>query len=86
MLRALILVLYCTGLRLGEAVRLRMADIDLDRGILKIPHSKGRARIVAIRMDLVAELRTYMVQRQRLLRNVAAPNLRPTFFGWTLHL
>jgi integrase len=26
MLRALILVLYCTGLRLGEAVRLRTAD------------------------------------------------------------
>jgi integrase/recombinase XerD len=73
MLRALILVLYCTGLRLGEAVRLRMADIDLDRGILKIPHSKGRARIVAIRMDLVAELRTYMVQRQRLLRECRRP-------------
>jgi integrase/recombinase XerD len=44
--RALILVLYCTGLRLGEAVRLRMTDIDLDRGFLKILHSKGRARIV----------------------------------------
>lgn len=68
MLRALILVLYCTGLRLGEAVRLRMADIDLDRGILKIPHSKGRARIVTIRTDLIAELRSYLAQRQRLLR------------------
>jgi integrase/recombinase XerD len=57
MLRTLILVLYCTGLRLGEAVRLRTADVDLDRGILKIQHSKGRSRVVAIRPDLVAELR-----------------------------
>jgi len=52
MLRTLILVLYCTGLRLGEAVRLRMADLDLDQGTLTIRHSKGRSRIVAIRADL----------------------------------
>ena len=32
MLRTLILVLYCTGLRLGEAVRLRTSDVDLERG------------------------------------------------------
>jgi integrase len=66
MLRTLILVLYCTGLRLGEAVRLRMADVDLDRGILKLQHSKGRSRIVAIRPDLVAALRCYSVERQKL--------------------
>jgi len=68
MLRTLILVLYCTGLRLGEAVRLCTADVDLDRGVLMIRHSKGRSRIVAIRADLVAELRRYTVERQRLVR------------------
>ncbi len=68
MLRALILVLYCTGLRLGEAVRLRTSDVDLERGTLTIPHSKGRSRIVAIRADLVAELRGYAAARQRLVR------------------
>lgn len=68
MLRALILVLYCTGLRLGEAVRLRTSDIDLEHGTLMIQHSKGRSRIVAIRTDLVAELRGYAARRQRLVR------------------
>lgn len=68
MLRTLILVLYCTGLRLGEAVRLRMADIDLDRGTLMIQRSKGRSRIVPIRADLVAELRGYAAKRGRLVR------------------
>lgn len=67
MLRALILVLYCTGLRLGEAVRLRIADVDLDRGTLMIRHSKGRSRIVPIRPDLVAELSRYTAKRQRLV-------------------
>ena len=69
MLRTLILVLYCTGLRLGEAVRMRTADVDLNRGILKVQHSKGRSRIVAIRQDLVAALRCYSVERQKLLDN-----------------
>lgn len=68
MLRALILVLYCTGLRLGEAVRLRTSDIDLEHGTLMIQHSKGRSRIVAIRADLVAELRGYAVERRGLVR------------------
>jgi integrase len=67
MLRALVLVLYCTGLRLGEAVRLRVADVDLDPGSLLIRHSKGRSRIVPIRADLVAELRRYTAERQRLI-------------------
>ena len=49
MLRTLILVLYCTGLRLGEAVRLRTSDVDLEHGTFMIQRSKGRSRIVAIR-------------------------------------
>jgi integrase/recombinase XerD len=67
MLRTLILVLYCTGLRLGEAVRLRKTDVDLDRGILTIQHSKGRSRIITIRSDLITELCRYSVERQQLL-------------------
>jgi integrase len=67
MLRTLILVVYCTGLRLGEAVRLRKNDVALDRGILMIRHSKGRSRIVPIRADLVAELHGYAAQRQGLI-------------------
>lgn len=67
MLRTLILVLYCTGLRLGEAVRLHVDDVDLDHGILMIRPSKGRSRLVAIRTDLVAQLHGYVVERQRLV-------------------
>jgi len=68
MLCPLIQVLYCTGLRLGEAVRLGTADVDLDRGTLMIQHSKGRSRIVAIRPDLAAELCRYAAERQQLVR------------------
>ena len=67
MLRALTLVLYCTGMRLGEATRLRMEDIDLRRCILTVQRSKGRSRILPVRDDLVAELNRYLRQREQVL-------------------
>jgi len=67
MLRALTLVLYCTGMRLGEATRLRLDEVDLHRGILTVQRSKGRSRLLAIRDDLVAELRHYLRLRQDIL-------------------
>lgn len=67
MLHALMLVLYCTGMRLGEAVRLRVDDVDLKRGILSVRNSKRRSRLVPIRDDLAAELRRYAEERQRLV-------------------
>lgn len=36
MLRALTLVLYCTGMRLGEATRLHLADVDLRMAVLTV--------------------------------------------------
>jgi integrase/recombinase XerD len=67
MLRRLVLVLYCTGLRLGEAARLKMTDVDLERGTLTISNSKRRTRIVPMRDDLVRELRRYVDDRRQLL-------------------
>lgn len=67
MLRGLTLLMYCTGMRLGEAARLRLDDLDLRRGIVTVPRSKGRSRILAIRDDLVAELRQYMRCRTEVL-------------------
>lgn len=67
MLRALMLVLYCTGMRLGEATRLHLTDVDLRTAVLTVQRSKGRSRILAIREDLVAELHQYLQHRTELL-------------------
>lgn len=67
MLRALMLVLYCTGMRLGEATRLRIDDVDLRLRVLTVQRSKGRSRILPIRDDLVAELRQYLRRRDEVL-------------------
>jgi integrase/recombinase XerD len=67
MLRTLVLVLYCTGMRLGEATRLHVVDVDLRRAVVTVQRSKGRSRILAIRNDLVVELRQYLRQREEVL-------------------
>jgi integrase len=67
MLRALTLVLYCTGMRLGEATRIRIADVDLRLAVLTVQRSKGRSRILAIRDDLAAELQQYLKHREEVL-------------------
>ncbi|WP_232540308.1 tyrosine-type recombinase/integrase [Azohydromonas aeria] len=79
MLRALVLVLYCTGLRLGEAVRLHAADVDLAQGMLIVRHSKGRSRIVPVRADLAQELQCYARLRQQLLQSTGCAE-PPAFF------
>jgi len=40
--RALLMLLYSAGLRVGEVVRLRPADLDTERGLLRVRQGKGR--------------------------------------------
>lgn len=61
--RTLILILHCTGLRLGEAVRLELEDVDLETMVFHIRDSKGKTRFVPFRSDLARELRRYLRTR-----------------------
>lgn len=62
--RTLLLVLYCTGVRFGEGLRLRLCDVDLDDAVLFIAESKGRARWVPFHPSLGRELQRYLVEQQ----------------------
>lgn len=71
-IRLLILILYCTGLRFGEATRLEIQDVDLHKHLFRIRESKGKTRWVPFRADLARELRDYRQQRDRVASS--APN------------
>jgi integrase/recombinase XerD len=62
--RTLLLVLYCTGVRFGEGLRLRLCDVDLDDALLFVAESKGRARWVPFHPSLGREIQRYLVERQ----------------------
>jgi len=61
--RALLLVLYCTGIRFGEALRLRIGDVNTRSAILFIETFKGRARWVPFHRSLAIELDRYLTVR-----------------------
>ena len=64
-IRTLLLVLYCTGLRVGEAIKLRLVDVDLKQGCFRVGPSKGRVRWVPFGRDLVRELKHWLDLRRR---------------------
>lgn len=51
-------LLYLTGLRAGEALRLTDADVDLDVSVLRIHDTKfGKSRCVPVAVDVATRLR-----------------------------
>jgi len=66
--RALLLVLYCTGLRFGEALRLRIRDVDAGDDVIFVEDSKGRSRWVPFDRSLASELERYLVARREYAR------------------
>jgi len=51
-------LLYGTGMRLMEGLRLRVKDVDFDRGVVVVRHAKGdKDRVVMLPRSLAAELR-----------------------------
>jgi integrase/recombinase XerD len=64
--RTLILLLYGTGLRIGEAIDLNFADVDLQEGILCIRDSKFyKTRLVPLGEDLKRVLSRYAAHHNR---------------------
>jgi integrase len=61
-------LLACAGLRISEALRLRCADVDCDRGVLTIWETKfGKSRIVPLHPTATRALAAYAQNRARLV-------------------
>lgn len=64
--QTLIGLLAVTGMRVGEAIRLDIDNVDLDGQIITIRHSKfDKSRHVPIHDTVTAALRKYLLQRDR---------------------
>lgn len=63
-MRMAVVLLYTAGLRRGELVRLRLGDIDPQKGVLRICDSKfHRSRLVPLSRDAHRELLCYLRRR-----------------------
>jgi integrase/recombinase XerD len=58
--RTILMTLYSTGMRRAEVCRLRPADVDKERMVIRIPHGKGdKSREVPLSPKLLDQLRLY---------------------------
>jgi len=65
-LRALLLLLYGAGLRISEALRLTLSDVDLEQRLLTIRETKFyKTRLVPLGADLSQALTNYLAARSK---------------------
>lgn len=63
---AILETLYCTGMRLGEAINLKVEDVDIDQGIIYIREAKNyNKRIVAMSDSLKEEVTRYCKESEK---------------------
>ncbi len=71
---AMLEVLYASGLRVSELVGLRLADLDLSVGVVRILGKGDKERLVPLGEVAVASLRAYLAHgRPRLEKRLAYP-------------
>ena len=65
-LRLAIVLLYTSGLRLGELLRLTMGDVEEQGAVLRIRESKfHKSRLVPLSVSTAGELLSYLRQRRK---------------------
>ena len=80
--RLSIVLLYCTGIRRGELVRLKLADYDAHEKTLLIRESKfHRSRYIPLAADVIRELDAYLTTR----RYRRVPMLADSPLLWNCH-
>lgn len=75
--RLVVLLLYGSGLRLLEALELRVKDVDFERGEIRVRSAKGGGSRVTMLAVAVAE-----PLRAHLVRGTPAARKRPSGWGW----
>jgi integrase len=82
---ALLGLLSVTGLRVGEALRLKLDDVDLDNGVLTVRGTKfGKSRLVPIHASTRDVLASYRSRRTSHLGDCNAPHFFVTRTGHQL--
>lgn len=82
--RAILELMYACGLRVSEAVDLKISDVELDAGILTCKGKGGKTRKIPVGTSAVEWLKSYLVLRRK-KENIEIQNLFVTSLGRSLN-
>jgi integrase/recombinase XerD len=83
--RALLELMYASGLRASETISLEVGDIDLEEGVLRARGKGSKERVVPVGDKAIAAVRVYLRSgRPALVRNHDEPKLFLNFRGGPL--
>ncbi len=83
--RALLEVMYASGLRATEAISLEVRDVDLEHGVLRAQGKGSKERVVPVGAKAIAAVRAYLRSgRPRLVRLADESKLFLNFRGGPL--
>lgn len=63
--KALVEVMYSCGLRVSEVCNLRLSDLYLDEGFIKVKGKGSKERLVPVSQRAIKELRLYFIDRNQ---------------------
>lgn len=78
-------LLYATGMRRAELMRLTDADIDVDQGVVRVMGKGRKERILPLLEDLMDDVRHYLALRDEAFDGVRLPALLVTDRGRPLY-
>jgi integrase/recombinase XerD len=83
--RALLELMYASGLRASETISLEVGDVDLEEGVLRARGKGSKERVVPVGDKAIAAIRVYLRSgRPALVRNHEEPKLFLNFRGGPL--
>ncbi|HEX2360225.1 MAG TPA: site-specific tyrosine recombinase XerD [Solirubrobacterales bacterium] len=83
--RALLELMYASGLRASETISLEVGDVDLDAGVLRVSGKGSKERVVPVGDKAIAAIRAYLRSgRRQLLRDGDEHKLFLNFRGGPL--
>ena len=82
--RAILELMYACGLRVSEAVDLKLSDVDVDQGILTCTGKGGKTRRIPMGKSAVEWLKNYLIVRRE-KENIEISNIFVGFLGKPLN-
>ncbi len=80
--KAMLSLLYATGLRVSELIKLRISDLDDAEGVVRVFGKGNKQRLVPVGRDALRSVEEYSVQaRPKLLKERVSPYLFVTARG-----